>query len=154
MTIKTILQCTSDNQEVTYDDQGMPCITAAKTTRFILNLTQHPATPEQVDAGVFEPANKAEVQALLTFDAIPHPRTLHERALALTEIAIRHNAWEVMIGGAPYLMGDLEIALENAGIKPLYSFSQRVSEEVAQPDGSVVKTNVFKHIGFVGEHYE
>lgn len=151
---ETTVNCSSDNQNVVYDDQGMPWITAAKTTRFILNLTQHPATPEQVAAGVFEPANKAEVQTLLTFDVIPHPRTLHERALALTEIAIRHNAWEVMIGGAPYLMGDLEIALENAGIKPLYSFSQRVSEEVAQPDGSVVKTSVFKHIGFVGDYYE
>lgn len=116
----------------------------------ILNLTQHPATPEQVSEGVFEPTDKAEVQALLTFDEIPHHRTIHDRAMALTEIALKHNVCEVMIGGAPYLMSALEIVLENAGIKPLYSFSQRVSQEVVQDDGSIVKTNVFKHIGFVG----
>jgi hypothetical protein len=34
------------------------------------------------------------------------------------------------------------------GIKPLYSFSQRVSVE-KEIDGKIVKTAEFKHMGFV-----
>ncbi|MFR4518417.1 MAG: hypothetical protein ACLT40_00460 [Fusobacterium sp.] len=30
----------------------------------------------------------------------------------------------------------------------LYAYSERVSEEVHQPDGTVKKVNVFKHLGF------
>ena len=50
-----------------------------------------------------------------------------------------------MIGGAPYLMAELEMALGWVGIIPLYAFSVRVSSE---KDG--VKTSVFRHLGFVG----
>ena len=56
---------------------------------------------------------------------------------------------KAMIGGAPYLMPALEKELIALGIEPVYSFSERVSEETVQADGSVVKTNVFKHVGFV-----
>ena len=41
-----------------------------------------------------------------------------------------------------------EWALE-AGIKPLYAFSVRESVESTEPDGSVIKRNVFRHMGFV-----
>ena len=54
-----------------------------------------------------------------------------------------------MIGGAPYLMSALENALMAVGIKPLYSFSERVSMEETIADGTVRKTNVFRHVGFV-----
>jgi hypothetical protein len=53
-----------------------------------------------------------------------------------------------MIGGAPWMMAALESALLDAYITPLYAFSVRESVEIAQPDGSVVKTAVFKHVGF------
>ena len=46
-------------------------------------------------------------------------------------------------------MSALEKALRDVGIKPFYSYSERVSVEEVQPDGSVVKRNVFKHLGFV-----
>ena len=48
------------------------------------------------------------------------------------------------------LMPALQQALIDAGLRPVYAFSQRVSVEQQQPDGSVRKTNVFRHIGFVG----
>ena len=44
----------------------------------ILNLTHHAATPEQVEAGVVEPTEKARVQELLTF-AYPLSRRNPER---------------------------------------------------------------------------
>lgn len=80
----------------------------------ILNLTQHPATPDQLAAWRNPVIRRA------------------------------------MIGGAPYLMAPLEIALRDVGIRPLYAFSVRASVEKTRPDGSVEKINVFKHGGFVG----
>lgn len=116
----------------------------------IVNLTQHAATAEQLDEGVFEPSNKSELQALLTFDSIPSQGDLAKRALAIANIATQSGADAAMIGGAPYLMRHLEVALEQRGIGRLYAFAIRESVEEIQVDGSVRKTNVFRHAGFVG----
>jgi hypothetical protein len=120
----------------------------------IINLTQHAATPEQIDAGVFEPVggrySKADVQGFLTFDKLPTMYVVEEHADWLAIIAREHGATHAMIGGAPFLMASLVEALEEAGIKPVYAFSVRESVEENMPDGSVVKRNVFRHAGFVG----
>ena len=81
----------------------------------ILNLTQHKATPEQITAGVIEPAeeDKQMIQKLLTFKDLPTPEEIYEK------------------------------------VKPLYAFSKREVVEEQLPDGSVRKTQVFKHLGFV-----
>lgn len=34
------------------------------------------------------------------------------------------------------------------GKRSVYAYSERVSEEVHQPDGTVKKMNIFKHLGF------
>jgi hypothetical protein len=120
----------------------------------ILNLTQHVGTPEQ---GVLEPANKQEIQNLLTFNTCPSGDDLCRVAQQLTSIAYEWREslgkdgqlTRVMIGGAPYLMSTLEEHLRNMGFIVVYSFSQRVSEEVRGEDGAVTKTNVFKHVGWV-----
>ena len=120
----------------------------------ILNLTQHVATQDQLDAGVSEPSavDKAKIQRLLTFDVLPTSAEVDYRAWTLMNIA--NNQGEdatvaVMLGGAPFLVPALhEWALE-AGIKPLYAFSVRESVESTEPDGSVIKRNVFRHLGFV-----
>ena len=114
----------------------------------IINLTQHPAVPEQVESGVFEPADKESVKALLTFIGMPTIEVVKARAAALAEIAVAEHAEAAMIGGAPYLMAPLHMALTERGIKPLYAFSERVSVEKVV-DGDTVKTSVFKHVGFV-----
>ena len=119
----------------------------------ILNLTQHQATPEQLAQGVFEPVVKRQITDRLLFEELPTQQEIVDRAEAIARIASGNNYSGVkhaMIGGAPYLMPLLEKSLRRVGITPLYSFSERVSEEVHQADGSVVKTNVFKHVGFVG----
>jgi hypothetical protein len=120
----------------------------------MLNLTQHVGTPEQ---GVTEPNDKAAVQRLLTFEWKPSGCEITDRAKAIAALARAElgpqdpyaNWPSAMIGGAPFLMGPLEIALRAVQIHPAYAFSVRASVEQVQPDGTVKKVAVFKHAGFV-----
>lgn len=116
----------------------------------ILNLTQHKATPEQVDAGVvgLNEWDKRNLIKFLTFDEIPSQSDLEQRATSIVSLVSEWNDG-VMIGGAPYLMASLEKALINAYFTPMYAFSKRESVEEVQPDGSTKKTAVFRHLGFV-----
>lgn len=121
----------------------------------IINLTQHNASPEQTTAGVVDvPAElKEELSALLTFTTLPSKEEIDEAAMKVAAMAVictqGTDAPAAMIGGAPFLMAALEMALRHYGIKPLYAFSERVSEEQEQTDGSIRKVNIFKHKGFV-----
>lgn len=117
----------------------------------IINLTQHTATADQLAAGVvdFLPEIKAHVQALLTFDVLPCATAIRERAVTLAEITAELGFESAMIGGAPFLMAPLEVALKSRWVRPLYAFSVRESVEKRNPDGSVTKQNVFKHAGFI-----
>ena len=121
----------------------------------IINLTQHNASPEQTTAGVVDvPAElKEELSALLTFTTLPSKEEIDEAAMKVAAMAVictqGTDAPAAMIGGAPFLMTALEMALRHYGIKPLYAFSERVSEEQEQTDGSIRKVNIFKHKGFV-----
>jgi len=127
----------------------------------IINLTQHAATPAQVAAGVVE--FPGQLAHLLNFDGLPTQAEVADKA---TRIALAAStaargmgpacdpktvvgATHALIGGAPYLMGPLERALRAVGITPLYAYSVRKSTETVQPDGTVVKTAVFEHGGFV-----
>ena len=126
----------------------------------ILNLTQHAATPEQIAAGVVDltPAQRAVVSQWLTFETPPSRLDIQTRARLLAQAADDDSSMigevgpfeAAMIGGAPYLMGPLEEALWDVRITPLYAFSKRESVETIGSDGSVTKTNVFRHGGFVG----
>lgn len=117
----------------------------------MLNLTQHAATPDQVAAGVvdLEGMDAAALRRLLTFRDLPDREDVLAAAEAIAAIAKAHGASAAMIGGAPFLMGPLEIELKLAGITPLYAFSRRESVDETLPDGSVRKTAVFRHEGFV-----
>ena len=117
----------------------------------IVNLTQHPATPEQIEAGVFDmPGDKLEhLKRLLTFDEPPCEMKLCNRAIDIAALAYSTGAKTAMIGGAPFLMAPLESKLIEFDVSPVYAFSKRESVEVGQPDGAVVKTAIFKHVGFV-----
>jgi hypothetical protein len=124
----------------------------------ILNLTQHAATPEQVLAGVVDLSAemRAKLSDILTFRMSPDLASIDSRAAMLAQIADGDSLSipvapfkSAMIGGAPFLMSALEHQLKMRGIAPLYAFSQRVSSEVTNADGSVTKLNEFKHIGFV-----
>ncbi len=115
----------------------------------ILNLTQHVATADQIAAGVVEPADKQLVQALITFDDLPGELEIKAKAQSLAQMARGDGFDAVMIGGAPFFMAPLQDALQERGIKVLYAFSVRESRDEKLPDGSVKKTQVFRHAGWV-----
>ena len=116
----------------------------------ILNLTQHPASPEQVDAGVINPTPeiKAKIVRLITFNSLPNLDEINARANAVAAMVngMPEKFGRAMIGGAPFFMGALETALKKIGIVPVYAFSQRIVEESA---GGSEKKVIFKHEGFV-----
>jgi hypothetical protein len=114
----------------------------------IINLTQHIGTPEQGCEELEENLRK-EVLGLITFDEIPSNEEMCSRAERIAKIASIHGADVAMIGGAPYFQRPLEEALLFVDIEPVYAFSKRESVDTVQPDGSVRKISVFKHIGFV-----
>lgn len=114
-----------------------------------LNLTQHTPTAEQVAASVVQPADAGAVKSLLTFTAAPAAEEIRQRADALAQIAVAEEAPVAMIGGAGYLMPALERALRARGIRPVHSFTERRSVEKTNEDGSVEKTAVFVHVGWV-----
>ena len=114
----------------------------------IVNLTQHSATAEQVAAGVITLANHSAVKVLLDFATLPTVADIWQRARQLAQLAKASGASHAMIGGAPFLLPELEFQLKAVGVSPLYAFSVRESVESTQPDGSVVKTAVFRHVGF------
>jgi len=113
-----------------------------------INLTQHNATPEQECA----PRSKDQTQRikeLLTITELPDEQELVRRAVALAELARVAGATEAMVGSVNYLTLFLDPALRQRKIQPLYAFSKRESIEVPQPDGSVEKKSIFRHLGFV-----
>ena len=123
----------------------------------ILNLTQHQATTEQQAQGVVDlpDSQRKELQKLLTIEALPDKGEIDNRAEEIASMAIAFDMERdqgpisAMIGGAPFLMGALEWALDRVSIQPLYAFSVRESVDQTQPDGSVRKVAVFRHCGFV-----
>ena len=122
----------------------------------ILNLTQHEATPQQIAEGVVDltPEDRAQLRVLLTFDELPSAVQITTVASAICALALMAGlagppVAAAMIGGAPFLMSALERALRAAGVTPVYAFSRRESVEEVQPDGTVRKINVFRHLGFV-----
>lgn len=127
----------------------------------ILNLTQHQATNEQVEAGVVDLPKElqGELKNLLTFEEIPSVKEMRERAKEISNL-LKETPWghyddeghptvsfRVMIGGAPFFMGILATELEmNFMATVVYAFSKRVAVE--DPETGV-KTSVFKHEGFI-----
>jgi hypothetical protein len=138
----------------------------------IINLTQHKATPEQ---GVEDLTLKGECLATsfglrpdqfgyyptlsdcLTFtwgdlnpaNGATAQGVMRNRACLLASIACRMEATHAMIGGAGFFIPQLERALKERGVTPIHAFSERVSVETTDEDGTVIKTNVFKHVGFI-----
>lgn len=123
----------------------------------IINLTQHQATADQVEAGVANLSGEdlAKLKSILTFVGVS---TREEReARAQEVVALATAVWQelgepsgkaVMVGGKPSFMAPLEAALLAVGFAVGYAHSDRVSVDTILPDGSVGKSSVFKHLGF------
>lgn len=117
----------------------------------IINLTQHKSTPEQQAAGVvdFDGEMLDELVECLTFDELPGEWDIRSRVTGLITLLECFDTQQVMIGGAPWLMAPLTQRLIEEGYVPLFAFSVRESIEQTMPDGSVRKTAIFRHKGFV-----
>jgi hypothetical protein len=141
----------------------------------VLNLTQHKATREQREAGVIDLPEiyRKKIIDLLTFNEIPDCDEIHGRAIMLVNVVeeflsdemspvreefkeIKANGYEgvkdlglaFMIGGAPFFMPELQDELSTIGT-PLYAFSKREVVETVNDNGDVLKSSIFRHIGFV-----
>lgn len=134
----------------------------------IINLTQHQMTADQYEYNNVKlkelkseiPQEQEEfdktLKSLLNFNTLPTRDVINLKVMQITTFALNHFMWGeiennryALIGGAPYLTAPLAESLKKVGIIPLYAFSKRESVETTQPDGSVVKTSVFKHAGYV-----
>ncbi len=127
----------------------------------ILNLTQHPATPEQRAEGVrdLSGAELAALKGALTFADIPSAEEIRARSEAIAQIACANGLAgdegddpqprAAMVGGAGYLMPALEAELRGYGIEPLHAFTRREVVESMGADGAVTKTAIFRHAGWV-----
>lgn len=129
----------------------------------VINLTQHVASPEQVEAGVLDldGAYREMLLDILNFVGQPTSEDVLESARDLAFLMERcikrfdEPDLRFMLGGAPFLMAqlsNLEVFDEDLQSRILFAFSERESVERTLPDGSVQKTAVFKHKGFIPLH--
>jgi hypothetical protein len=108
----------------------------------------HPASPEQIEAGVINLDEGLEgVKRALQFETPSSSEEITARAEFIASAAVVYKS--AMIGGALWLMAPLAAELRARDIEPLFAFSQRESVETVGADGAVTKTNVFRHVGFV-----
>lgn len=120
----------------------------------MINLTQHLATPEQIQEGVIDLGSdfrKALIE-LLTFEDISETDVsqMRERAIKIADLVPEFEA-SALIGGALYFMPYLIKALKENGVVPYYSFTKRDTIEKIV-NGTVIKTAIFKHVGFVSAY--
>jgi hypothetical protein len=115
----------------------------------IFNLTQHPASKEQKEAGVVELSGWHEgAKSVLNFNMATPRKEKVARAKAVVGLVKAAGAKAVMIGGKASFVAILSEELAKAGILPLEAFTRRDVEEVEQGDGSVKKVAVFRHEGW------
>lgn len=121
----------------------------------ILNLTQHLATPDQIDQGVLDlsPDHRAQVQELLTFEELPSETHILLRADTLVMLANRlckeAGTNRVMIGGAPWVITPLVNFFKYTRLIPLFAFSKRIVTEESDGQGGTRKVSTFRHEGWI-----
>ncbi len=117
----------------------------------VYNATQHDASLTQIEAGIrdLDHDTALEVRALSTFKGIPSGEFLVSNAELVATKLEKAGVKTAMIGGAPFFMAHLERALFDKEIQPVYAFSDRVSTEQVQEDGTIRKVSEFKHMGLI-----
>ena len=65
----------------------------------------------------------------------------------ISDLALNRNAKIVQLGGSPMF---LFVAASIIGTgRVIFADSERVSEDIPQPDGSIKKISIFKHKGWI-----
>ena len=116
----------------------------------IINLTNHQATPNQLEAGVVEPAELREaIKPLLNVDLLDGVENIRLQAKEIARLVSEAGDYKVaMIGGQLELCNALVVQLTALGIQPVTAKSLRTSKEVHNDNGTVTKVAVFNHEGF------
>ena len=109
----------------------------------------HAPTQEQIDSlgGELEYL-PVEIQGRIN-NCPSNPEELEQLAEELLEYV--GNGVIVQPGGSPafqFTIGAL-CAIDRVESGIMYAHSERVSEDVPQPDGSIRKVSIFKHLGWV-----
>ena len=123
----------------------------------IVNLTQHAASKEQEQLGVFDLPVRfhKELTQLLTFETCPTFEQVKQRAWDIALLCESYGDYSdqniqfAMIGGVPFLMSSLEKELFDIGVTPMYAFSERRSTERMNSEGQIEKVSQFFHAGWV-----
>jgi len=121
----------------------------------ILNLTQFPATPEQVAAGVVDPGEETRIEIYRnsTFTSLPSPALLQSRARNIVDIATRSISVftqfspYVMINPPPYLVKDLTVCLKDHDLVPVFPFS--IWERTGERGENGRRPKLWHHAGFI-----
>lgn len=110
----------------------------------IINLTQHPATSEQLAVGVIElpEDEQAAVNSLLEFTGLPTADDLDDRAESLAMLAGMSGLLEdgapfgalIMIDGPAFFMSTLERTLIQHGFRPCHAVAGGFFEVEEKPD--------------------
>ena len=128
----------------------------------IINLTQHPFSQDQLNefslAGITADNvidTNDTVKDIITFTGEIDIAMIQDKAdrlyayiARLTRLNDKLNCF-AMVGGAPFFQMAVNFACMNNGVLPLAAYSERVSVESVQADGSIAKQNIFKHKGFI-----
>ena len=91
-----------------------------------------------------------DISPMTMTDLTNTPSSRNEcRVLAetISEIAENNNAKIIQLGGSPMF---LVVASSVIGTgRMIFADSERISEDIPQPDGSVKKVSIFKHKGWI-----
>ena len=125
----------------------------------IINLTQHPFSQDQLNE--FELADitadniidtNDTVKSIITFTGEIDVSVIQERAQQLSQYIAQYvddKPCLAMVGGVPFFQMAVNVACLNHNVLPLAAYSECVSVETVQADGSLTKQNIFKHKGFI-----
>jgi hypothetical protein len=70
-----------------------------------------------------------------------------ELADTISDIAEANNAKIIQLGGSPMFLVVASSVIGSG--RMIFADSERVSEDIPQPDGSVKKVSIFKHKGWI-----
>lgn len=121
----------------------------AKIANFMI---QHELSQEQISAGLYNPdltsEEKDKLKKLMIVN--PNDESIYIQAVELynfiREILRRENCEDFHIMGQANLMICLYMINSAYGYGMFESTTERISQEIKNPDGSTLKTNVFKFV--------
>ena len=123
----------------------------------ILNLTIRSLSQEQIDLGIVSLTGPKLIKLCEyhTFIEPPGEFLIHSSAKGIVSLAeefFKENdlpIGKVVIGGAPYLISELERRLFSIGATPYYNFSRKVVNRITSLENLSSKESKFKHIALI-----